>query len=228
MGHLPGADKEHPLVVESLEDPAGKVGHGDTGDREPLAADRGFSGNALRRPQGRLEHAAGEGAGGLLFLGEGPGLLHLGDDLRLSEHHAVEPGGDAEEMVDGGLVVLAGEHRREQRRIDPTALGEEIDELPRGRRRTVVFAGSIELDAVTGGEEHPFAARETLAKAAQGLGRLFGGEGEPLPQFHGHRAVGSTHEGERHRITPGRGGAAVGKPAASITAAAAGDRGGPA
>ena len=227
MGHLPGADEEHPLVVETLEDPAGEVGHGDTGDRKPLAADRRLRGDSLRRSQGRLKHAAGEGAGGLLFLGEGPGLLHLGDDLRLSEHHAVEPGGDAEEMVDGGLVVLAGEHRREQRRIDTPALGEEIDELPRGRWRTVVFAGGIELDAVAGGEEHPFAARETLAEAAQGLGRLFGGEGEPLPQLHGHRPVGSPHEGERHRITPGPGGVAVGK-AASITAAAAGDRGGPA
>ena len=130
-------------------------------------------------------------------------------------------------MVDGSLVVLAGEHWRQERRVDPPALGEEVDKLPRGGGLRIVLAGGVQLDAVAGGEEDPLAAGKTLPETAQRYGGLFGGESQPFPQLHRHRAVRSPHKGERHRITPGRGVGAVGRATVSIICSAAGIGSGP-
>ena len=102
--HLAGTDEQHPFVVKALKNPAGEIGHSDTGNREPLATDRGFTGHPFGGAEGRLEHLSGERAGRLILLGERPGLLDLRHNLRLTEHHAVEACGNAEEMPRSGAI----------------------------------------------------------------------------------------------------------------------------
>ena len=90
-GHLAGPDEEHSLVVESLEHAACKIRNRHAGNRQPLTADGGFAGHSFRGSKGCLKHFARERPGGLALLSDRPSLLDLRHNLRLAEHHAVEP-----------------------------------------------------------------------------------------------------------------------------------------
>ena len=105
LAHLAGADDEHLLVVEALEDLAGEIADRHAGDAHAPLVERGFAGHALGHADGRLKNAVGQGAGALAVLGQLVGLLHLGEDLRLADHHAVEAGRHGEQVPHG---VLAG------------------------------------------------------------------------------------------------------------------------
>ena len=91
----------------------------------------------------------------------GEGVLHLAENLRLAQHHGVEPGGHAERMLDGVLVrdgdtgsgstVVAGRAGDSRRTIRPPA---------------AVVAGSepaVNLGAVAGGKDGRLARRRRCA-----------------------------------------------------------------
>ena len=100
LGHLAGADHQHALVVEPLEDARGEIGDRHAGDAHAVAMERRFVGDAAGDAEGGLEQAVRHRPGAADFVGQFVGLLHLREDLRFAEDHAVEAGGDAEQVAD--------------------------------------------------------------------------------------------------------------------------------
>ncbi len=105
LGHFAGADDQHLLVVEPLEDLAGEIADGHAGNAHPPLMQRGFVGDAPGHAHRGLKDAVGHRAGAVALLGQFVGLLDLRQDLRLAQHHAVEAGRHGEQVPHR---VLAG------------------------------------------------------------------------------------------------------------------------
>ena len=121
------------------------------------------------------------GPGGVLGLGAPQRLADLGVDLRLAEHHRVEPGGDGEQVVGGvvlpvrvqGLGQLLGAHAAG---LGEQALqGQEPGVIARHARR--------DLDAVAGRQDHGLVDPVQVEGVAVRLREVVVGEGEPLEQL---------------------------------------------
>ena len=74
----------------------------------PIAVSRA---GPLADAQGVAEQQVERRAHAALVLGDLPRRAHLAEDLALAEHRRVEPGGDLEQVLGGGVVVLAVEVR---------------------------------------------------------------------------------------------------------------------
>lgn len=61
--------------------------------------------------------------------GDGVGLLHLAEDLRFADDHAVKRTGDAEEMADGFAVAMLIEVGLDVVRRDTEVFVEEAEEI---------------------------------------------------------------------------------------------------
>ena len=123
--------------------------------RHAVGADLGGAAHFLGHREGALEHLVQVGAQAAGFVGRAHRVLHLAEDLRLAQHHRIEPGGDAERMAHrvvlrqhvqvraqfgvGQLVVVGQEMGGGVERIDAAAL-----------------AGRIQLGAVAGREDGRF------------------------------------------------------------------------
>jgi hypothetical protein len=93
-------------------------------------------------------------------------LLHLTENLRLSDHQGIESGGDAEQ-VPGDFEIGDVIHVRLQRlAIDAVEVGDEVDQ--RHPPAIDVVAGAVEFRAVAGREHHRFAQRFSPAERPEG------------------------------------------------------------
>ena len=105
LGHLAGADHEHALVVEPLEDARRRNRRS---PRWGCSRDGGAASVSLATRRATrmadLEEAVRHGAGAADLPGQLVGLFHLRKDLRFAEDHAVEAGGDAEQVADDLLA----------------------------------------------------------------------------------------------------------------------------
>lgn len=95
------------------------------------------------------------------------GGFYLGEDLGFADDHGVEGGGDAEEVLDHGAVLVVVEVGEEIGWGEMVEVGEEVDEVVDGGVQGG-RAGDVEFDAVAGGKEDGFGV---------GVGGLEGGEG---------------------------------------------------
>lgn len=124
-------------------------------------------------------------AGRVGFLGCLVRGANLAEDLALAPDHRVEPGRDAEEVEDGGLVQQGVERPLELAGREPGEGGECTGTaLERSSR---VLAREVKLSPVAGGERHCFAV---LAGERGGdLTGPAGPERDELPKLHGSVAV---------------------------------------
>ena len=115
FAHFAGTQQQHMLVMKRLEELLGEVRDGHARDADPPPVDVGFRSHALGHAIGCLEGEVNHRAGHLLFLRHGERLFHLRQDLCFAHHHAVEAGGDREQMPRrfhvGVLEHVAGQHR---------------------------------------------------------------------------------------------------------------------
>ncbi len=128
VAHLAGADDQHGLVAEGVEDLAGDV-HRDAGDRELAAVHAGLLADELADPDRLLEDLVEDRPDGLAAIGRLVGVADLAEDLPLAEHQALQAGGDAEQVADGRLVVVGDQVRRHQLRGDLVEISQEIGEV---------------------------------------------------------------------------------------------------
>ena len=118
LTHLARAQHEHAPVVERAET-AVRQRHRRRRHRHRVPADRGLGAGALAHFDRVAERARQQRPARFLALGRLPCLAHLAEDLALADDHRVEPGGDAEEVRDRGVVVVgvdAGRRTRRDRR----------------------------------------------------------------------------------------------------------------
>ncbi len=72
-----------------------------------MCADAGIRAHALGHRKGVLQQTLHRRAQHLCVARLLVGVLHLAEDLRLAQHHRVQPGGDAEHMANGRVFVVA-------------------------------------------------------------------------------------------------------------------------
>ena len=89
-GHLTGAHDDHVAALEPAERLVGEVG-AERHERVGRGAERRLLAHAPAGARGRVEQPGQRGPGGVLGLGAPERLAHLRVDLRLAEHHRVEP-----------------------------------------------------------------------------------------------------------------------------------------
>jgi hypothetical protein len=89
--HLAGADEEHLHLGQVLEQ-LRRQPHRGRGHADAVRADLGGRAHFLGHRKGALEQLVQRGAQRAGFVGHAHGLLHLAQDLRLAEHHRIEPG----------------------------------------------------------------------------------------------------------------------------------------
>ena len=92
-------------AVEAAED-LPRERHRRKADRHGALAERGFGAHALADAEGPVKQLAQQRAGAVSLGRRLERVLHLAEDLRLADDERVESGGDAEQMRDGGLVVV--------------------------------------------------------------------------------------------------------------------------
>lgn len=129
LRHFAGADDERLLVVEAFEDSAGEVGHCHAGNAHSALVDGGFGGYAAGDADGRLESLVQERPGCLALRGRLIGLLHLGEDLRFAQHHAVQAGCHAEQVPHRRFVGIDEQVGHDVARIDAMDAGQEYADL---------------------------------------------------------------------------------------------------
>ena len=110
FAHLAGADDHDGAVVERAENLARQF-HGGVADRDRHLSDAGFGAHALGHAEGAGQQAFQPSAERAAILGGGVGGLELAQDLRLADHHGIQAGGHAEEVMDGVAAFVAVEVR---------------------------------------------------------------------------------------------------------------------
>ena len=93
-------------------------------------------------------------------------LLHLAEDLRLADHHRIEPRGDAEGVAHRLLVGQGIEVLLQVRGAETMIVRQPLRELVR------FLPGDIELGAVAGREDRGFARQPALQLAERLLQAL--------------------------------------------------------
>ena len=190
LGHFSSTDKEDGLALQRAEDFAREVYcYGSNGDA--ARANLGFSPNLLRDGEGSLEKRFELSGDGADLAGDSVGLFDLAEDLGFADDHAVERAGDAEEMADGFALLEFVDVRLDVVRGDGKVLMEEAKEIGfgLGLGGFVVVLQGEEFDAVTGGEDKPFADSGLMEEGAGGVGETGGGDGEALADLDGRGDV---------------------------------------
>ena len=117
--HLARSDHQRRLVVEGLEDLPSEISHGHAGNAHAPLVDGCLDGNPPGDLDRRLEDGMGQRARPLLVRGGLISLLDLRENLRFADHHAVEAGGDGEQVANGVGVFVAEQMLRDLLRNDP-------------------------------------------------------------------------------------------------------------
>ena len=180
LGHLAGAHNEDALVVETLKNPRREIGDRDAGNTDAVAIERRFTGDAAARADCGLESAVRDGTDAADFVRHFVGLFHLRKNLRFAEDHAVETGGDAEQMAND--VFAFERHQLAADFFDRhvVEVGQILGQRRRIEIRFRVRSGRVEFDAVTSREEHGLVVGVGYSPSGQGIARLFGREGKPF------------------------------------------------
>jgi hypothetical protein len=119
---------EHTSALQTSEDLLGE-GDGRKADRYCALPKRCFRAHALPYTESPVECFAEERAGAAAFGRRLVRILHLTQDLRLTEHERVEPGGDAEQMVRSRSVFMGEQMRQKRLAREPMVVAEKYDQL---------------------------------------------------------------------------------------------------
>jgi hypothetical protein len=126
--------------------------------------------------------------------------------LRLTDDHAVERAGDAEEMTDGLAFAELVEVRLDIAGWDGKVFVDEAEEVGFGfasglsrRFRGLVLQGE-ELDTVAGGEDEALAYAGLVDEGAGGIGELANGYGEAFADLDRRGVVIDAQEDEAARF----------------------------
>jgi hypothetical protein len=115
-------------------------------------------------------------------MGQAISFADLAEDFRFAEEERVESGGDAEEVTDGGAIVMMIEGTVES----VWANGMEFTE-ERGKTGSAFVAGfrrdAVDFAAIAGGEDQGFFEEAARAEFVGGAAGLVGSEGDALAEF---------------------------------------------
>jgi len=117
-----------------------------------------------------------------MFVGQAIGLADLAEDFGFAEEERIESSRDAEEMTDGGTIIVMIEDVVESVRANGMEFAEE-----RGKTGGAFVAGfgrdAVDFTAIAGGEDQGFFEEAAGAKFVGGAASLVGGEGDALAKL---------------------------------------------
>ena len=172
-GHPSGADDDDVPSSEVAERVGREVGP-QRHERVRRGAERCLGACATARPRGRVEQRARRGTRCPLGLGRAQRLADLRVDLRLADHHGVQPRGHTEEMVGRVLLPVRVERFGQFLRGDPARLGQD----PLQPQEPGVVRGDVrvDLDSVAGGQDHRLVDGLHVERVAISLDQVAVGE----------------------------------------------------
>ncbi len=173
-----GADKQDAGLAQVREQAFCQT-HGGECDRHRIGADAGVGAHTLGHGKGLLQQAfhrrmqSTGAARGLI------GILDLAENLRLAEHHRIQPGSHAKQVADGGIIGVPVKEL-----IEP-ALGQSmVAEQPmlRGGLRTG-FDFDVKFGAVAGGKDQRLVHAGLARQVGQCRWRRFRRKRDSFAQF---------------------------------------------
>ena len=189
--HLPGADEQYVQVADRAENLLGQP-HGGGGHRHRVRPDRRLAADFLGHGEGTLEQLVQQGAEAAGGFRRAHGVLHLAENLRFTQHHRVQPARHAERVPGCGLGVV-----HVQVRLQPVHRQLVVVRHP-GQRIAHIRRVTVDLGAVTGGQDRHFVRRVRAHHARQRVPQPFGREGELLADGERRGLVIEAEGYERH------------------------------
>ena len=135
FAHLARAHQENGAALERSEDFARQV-DGHRGDGNGIRSDAGLGADFLGGSKGALQKVLQLPGHRARSTRDGEGLFYLPQNLRLANHHGIEAGGHAEQVVHRFFVAIFVEVRAEDRGLDSEIVRQErAQPEPRGHQR---------------------------------------------------------------------------------------------
>ena len=149
LGHFSSPNDQDHLVVETFEDAAGEVCDGNTRYADTMPVQGSLACDASRRAESRLKKLVSEGSRAANSTCQVVGFFYLCEYLRFPDDHAVEAGGNTEQVAyhvfifqrnQGGLQLIDG-YLMEMSKMRSQRF--------RAGREVLSFDRSVEFHAIT-------------------------------------------------------------------------------
>ena len=168
--------------VERAEDLARQF-HGGVADRDRHLPDAGLGTHPLGHAEGAGHQAVEPAAERAAILGRGVGGLELAENLRLADHHGIQAGGHAEEVMDRVAAFVAVEVRPDGRRADATCgPARKLSTIACGSTASsvvTVISTRLQVERITASATP---SRDSQVGQRGGQRRLRGTRGTPAPR----------------------------------------------
>ena len=126
------------------------------------------------------------------------GLLHLRQNLRLADDHAVEAGGHREQVPHEVFARALEQVVEDLQRRQAVELGQERHRVVVRRAGLRRLAGEVQLHAVARRKQHRLRLGIAAAEPGQRLRRLVAAERQPLADLHRRRVMAAADHLELH------------------------------
>jgi len=190
-----GADQQYAGLAQVGEHLLGEAHRGER-HRHGVCADAGFGAHPLGHREGVLQQAVQRRLQRVRLARKLVGILHLAEDLRLAQHHRIQPGGDAEQVARRVLLVVAVQELVQ-------LAGSQTMVAAQPRQRQLLGAGGhahVQLGAVAGGQDHRLLHAGFLLQFVQGGGGGFGVERHLFAQGDRRGEVVEPEGDQRHGV----------------------------
>ena len=184
LDHFARAHKQHPGISQVFKQLACQA-HGGGRHADAVGADLGSGAHFLGNRKAALEQLVERGAQRTRMLGCAHCVLHLSQNLRLAQHHRVQPAGNAESMAGDRAVFQRVRMRAQHFAADTAAVRQPVQRVVhRG-----MVASAVNLGAVAGGNDGGFdtpvriVLAQRLAQAVQRRRDLIERERETTAQI---------------------------------------------
>jgi hypothetical protein len=158
-----------PIRAAVLAQPPGGQAQAHADQVRPGPVDSGLGVRALSGPQRHPADLAEFPAERLLLPGGGQRLAHLAQDLAFADHHRVEPADDLEQVLQGPVLVVHVQVRRQLGQRDAGVPGQQLAD--RADPTVELVHVGVDLDPVAGrndeGAGHVLGRRDVAAQLAQ-------------------------------------------------------------
>ncbi len=201
LDHLAGADKQHVDLAEVLEQLL-RQAHRRGRHADRVGADVGGAAHFLGHRESALEQLVQRAAHGAGQAGFAHRLLDLTEDLRLTQHHRIQPRRHSEDMARGFAALRHLRMLGQRRALRAALFGQPVQCRAHQFLRVLALAGGhVQLGAVAGGQQGHFGrgAAEPFAQRTQRQRQPFGRKRELAAQVQ-WRAVVVQAESENAHV----------------------------
>ena len=199
LRHLARAHDHDGAVGQRAENLARQL-HRRVADRNGHLADAGLRAHPLGHAEGAGDQAVQPAADRAAILGRGVGGLELAQNLRLADHHGIQAGGHAEQVMDGVAALVPVEVRGDGwRRRSPCDRPGRRPRWPAGRTASsvvTVISTRLQVERITAS-----ATPSRDFRSASAAGSVSSPEGQALAHLDGCGFVAHAGDEQLHGLS---------------------------